>query len=84
MVEYYHLEESKSAKKTHCHKNCEKAAAEGDNGDVKCAICLECPHLIEMPYCSNEGSTTRFCIACIETYCEGSQLHRDLLRRKAG
>ena len=54
------------------HEKCQKAAAGVSNPqDPPCAICLDCPHLILMPCCGNVNSSTRFCIACIETYCDG-------------
>eukprot|EP00617_Octactis_speculum_P002254 CAMPEP_0185775142 /NCGR_PEP_ID=MMETSP1174-20130828/81186_1 /TAXON_ID=35687 /ORGANISM="Dictyocha speculum, Strain CCMP1381" /LENGTH=251 /DNA_ID=CAMNT_0028462615 /DNA_START=21 /DNA_END=778 /DNA_ORIENTATION=- len=49
-------------------------AAETGTGDEEtlCAVCLIEPDLVLMPCCGNVGSTTRFCLRCIELVCEHS------------
>ena len=55
------------------HKDCEAVAKLGENPkDMECAICVSCPHVTKMPCCGDQSanSSTRFCFACIKTYCE--------------
>ena len=51
------------------HKLCKEKSGENPM-NLDCAICLACPNVILLPCCGNLESSTRFCFACIKTYCD--------------